>query len=58
MTKLDRCDRCGAEAMHKFALDSNGDLVLLFCNHHATEHMPSLFAQGWVAVDAKELISA
>lgn len=50
MTKLDRCDRCGAEAINIF---SNGDADLMFCQHHTNEYLPNLIAQGFSEVDSK-----
>lgn len=36
----DRCDRCGAQALHAFAheVPGRGHVVLLFCNHHGRAH--------------------
>ena len=36
----DRCDRCGAQAYVQVVLTSGGDL--LFCGHHAREHLDKL----------------
>jgi hypothetical protein len=41
LTRLDRCDRCGAAAMLRVVLASGGEL--LFCGHHAREHGPALY---------------
>jgi len=38
---LDRCDRCGAQAMVR-AILSNG--LLLFCNHHGNKYRHQLHA--------------
>jgi hypothetical protein len=57
MTKLDRCERCGAEALHRFAIDWDRELELLFCQHHTTEYLPELLRQGFVTVESKELVS-
>lgn len=35
-----RCDRCGAQAYVQVELNAGGEL--LFCGHHAREHMPKL----------------
>lgn len=44
LTALDRCDRCGAQAVVRAVL-RHGDL--LFCGHHARQHAEAL---GRVAV--------
>jgi hypothetical protein len=40
LTRLDRCDRCGAAAVLRAVLATGGEL--LFCGHHAREHGPAL----------------
>lgn len=35
LTVTDRCDRCGAQAFHRFEFAA-GELLL--CNHHEREH--------------------
>ena len=40
LTAADRCDRCGAQAHVRVTLVSGGEL--LFCAHHAREHLPKL----------------
>ena len=35
----DRCDRCGARAVHRFEFAAG---ELLFCQHHANEHKDRL----------------
>ena len=40
LTASDRCDRCGAQAYVQVVLVSGGDL--LFCGHHAREHLAKL----------------
>lgn len=47
LTALDRCDRCGAQALVRATL-AHGDL--LFCGHHARQHSEAL-ARVAVAVD-------
>ncbi len=47
LTALDRCDRCGAQALVRATLP-NGEL--LFCGHHARQHAEAL-AQVAIAVD-------
>ena len=38
---LDRCDRCGAQAMVRAILTSG---ILLFCNHHGNKYRHQLHA--------------
>jgi len=39
LTLLDRCDKCGAQALHVFAYRILGGVSLLrFCNHHGRAH--------------------
>lgn len=40
LTAADRCDRCGAQAYVRARLASGGEL--LFCGHHARQHLPAL----------------
>jgi hypothetical protein len=40
LTAVDRCDRCGAAAKVRAVLPAGGEL--LFCQHHANEHMDRL----------------
>ena len=47
LTALDRCDRCGAQALVRVTLPSG---ELLFCGHHARQHAEAL-ARVAVAVD-------
>lgn len=47
LTALDRCDRCGAQALVRAALP-HGEL--LFCGHHARQHAEAL-ARVAVVVD-------
>jgi hypothetical protein len=49
LTALDRCDRCGAQAVVRATLES-GDL--LFCGHHARQHAEAL-ARVAVTVDTR-----
>lgn len=39
LTAADRCDRCGAQAYHRFTFAA-GELLL--CNHHEREHRDHL----------------
>lgn len=43
LTKLDRCDRCGAAAKLLVKTKKGGEL--LFCAHHGNEHLPMLEAR-------------
>ena len=40
LTRLDRCDRCGAAAKTRATLPSGGEL--LFCDHHTRQHADRL----------------
>lgn len=42
---IERCDRCGARALH--AAQKDGFTELLFCNHHLNEFATALFEDGW-----------
>lgn len=50
LTALDRCDRCGAQAVVR-ATFAPGDL--LFCGHHARQHAEAL-ARVAVTVDTRD----
>ena len=41
LTKSDRCDRCGAQAIVTILLHSGLDLIM--CRHHYREHFSALF---------------
>lgn len=43
LTKLDRCDRCGAAARSRVVLHSGAEL--LFCGHHTSLFEPALDQQ-------------
>jgi hypothetical protein len=45
LTKADRCDRCGAQALHH-AMMARGELLL--CQHHYNRYASALHAQGWL----------
>ena len=47
LTAADRCDRCGAQAYVRARLHAGGEL--LFCGHHAREHLPKL--RGLAEID-------
>jgi hypothetical protein len=46
LTRVDRCDRCGAAARVRAKLPSGAEL--LFCQHHANEHEAKLIEQSAV----------
>lgn len=43
---IDRCDRCGAQALH--SATRPGFAELLFCSHHAREHHDALLDNYWL----------
>lgn len=44
LTAADRCDRCGARAYVRVELPGGGEL--LFCAHHARQHVDTLQQVG------------
>lgn len=48
----DRCDRCGAQAIHR--LHRNGSF-LEFCNHHHNKTAPATLAQGFTVIESLEV---
>jgi hypothetical protein len=46
LTRLDRCDRCGAAAQTRVTLPTGAEL--LFCGHHTRAHAPRLRTIGAV----------
>lgn len=42
---IERCDRCGAQALH--AASKSGFVELLFCNHHYHRFEEGLLLTGW-----------
>jgi len=46
LTRLDRCDRCGAAAQTRVNLPTGAEL--LFCGHHTRAHAPRLRTIGAV----------
>jgi len=44
LTRLERCDRCGAAAMVEATLPTGGELR--FCGHHTREHGDRLLEIG------------
>lgn len=49
LTALDRCDRCGAQALVRVLLTSGDEL--LFCAHHAREHADKLRSIEGAVID-------
>lgn len=49
LTAEDRCDRCGAQAYLRVALQAGGEL--LFCAHHARQHEDKLKEVAVTVVD-------
>ncbi len=49
LTAEDRCDRCGAQAYLRVAVQAGGEL--LFCAHHAREHEAKLKEVAVTLVD-------
>lgn len=45
---LDRCDRCGSQALAIARKEGLADL--LFCNHHRRRHEDALITQGFEVV--------
>lgn len=56
MNKQHRCDKCGAQALHRFARPASPEADLLFCGHHSKAFMDGLSKQGFVTVQSAELI--
>lgn len=48
LTKMDRCDSCGAEGFYR-VLMKNGELI--FCAHHATRYENTLKEQALLIQD-------
>ena len=53
LTALDRCDVCGARAWVRVCMPSG---QLLFCAHHANQHMPALRTQAVSIQDNRYLL--
>lgn len=54
LTLLDRCDRCGAEALARVEKDG---LDLDFCGHHFDDAAMLLSVQGWTLLQDKRVPS-
>lgn len=56
LTAMDRCDRCGAQALVQVLFVTAGS-ELLFCNHHFVKHADAIGAQaGLVVTDDRGLL--
>ena len=55
LTATDRCDACGARAYVKVELESGS---LLFCGHHANQHLDKLSATAKNIVDERAQLTA
>lgn len=53
LTAIDRCDACGAQAYVRVRLESG---MLLFCGHHANQHLDSVAAIAVGIDDERERI--
>ncbi|MCF2706301.1 hypothetical protein I6E29_03330 [Arcanobacterium haemolyticum] len=53
LTALDRCDACGAQAYVRVVLPYG---ELLFCGHHATQHLDKLSADAVEIIDERSAI--
>lgn len=51
LTKMDRCDRCSAQAYVSASNTPNHVPALYFCAHHFEEHWAALMSQSWEVVD-------
>jgi len=50
LTALDRCDRCGAQALVRATLPFG---ELLFCGHHARQHAEALARVAVAVADTR-----
>lgn len=51
LTKLDRCDRCGAAAVTQVKLP--GGEELLFCGHHTAENWATIGKYPYTTMDER-----
>lgn len=54
LTASDRCDACGARAYVRVELESGS---LLFCGHHANQHLDKLSSTAKHIHDERSLLS-
>jgi len=45
LTAMDRCDRCSSAALTAYG--KNGDVQIMFCNHHSNKYSDGLLLQGF-----------
>lgn len=57
LTAMDRCDRCGAQAKHRY-VRKPGDKGLMFCQHHTNKHREALEAQGFSSTSDRKLVTS
>lgn len=51
LTAMDRCSRCGAQALVLAEKENNNEeLQLFFCGHHAKSHKEALSNTGWTLI--------
>jgi hypothetical protein len=50
MNNLDRCDRCGAQALVRVLFQDEN--LLDFCNHHANEYADAIVEAGGVVMES------
>ena len=50
LTARDRCCACGAQAYVAVLLSIDNDWPMLFCGHHARQHMPAIMEKRPFAV--------
>lgn len=53
LTALDRCDSCGARAWVRAVMGSS---ELLFCAHHAKQHLPALSVRATFIQDDRDML--
>lgn len=53
LSRLDRCDRCGAQAFARATLPGADGAALFFCGHHFRAHEDALVAAGADILDER-----
>lgn len=51
LTKIDRCEKCPAQALVSVAPGASTVPALYFCGHHFDESSTPLALQGWTVLD-------
>lgn len=54
LNALDRCDACGARAWVRAVLPAS---ELLFCAHHAAQHLPALSSVALLIQDDRDIMT-